>query len=100
MLASRRIAAVLTAIGALAASAPVAGASAAMTPGSQPAKQVGAAQDPWSAGLTAAQSGFAAGAAAAQNGVIMLRDTWASLLSAPAGTARPYHAMGPGVPQP
>jgi type IV secretory pathway TrbL component len=100
MLASRRIAAVLTAIGALAASAPVAGASAAMTPGNQPATQVGAAQDPWSVDLSGAQSGFAAGAAAAQSGVTMLRDAWARLLTAPAGAARPYHAMRPDVPQP
>jgi hypothetical protein len=96
MPSSRRIAAALTAVGALAVSAPVAGASAATTP----AGQFSAGQDPWSA----VQAGFATGTAAAQSALqgsaTKLSDAWTSMQTMPGVQPRPYHMLGPDVPQP
>jgi hypothetical protein len=103
MLSSRRIAAVLTAIGALAVAAPVAGASAATAP-SQPTAQdpftigLTAAQQGFAAGADAAQSGFAAGAAAAQSGATLLSQTWSNALGVLGFPSRPYHITGPSLP--
>jgi hypothetical protein len=100
MPSSRRIAAALTAVGALAVSAPVAGASAATTPTTSPAGQFSAGQDPWSA----VQAGFATGTAAAQSALqgsaTKLSDAWTSMQTMPGVQPRPYHMLGPDVPQP
>jgi ABC-type sugar transport system substrate-binding protein len=83
VLSSRRIAAALAAIGALAVAGPVAGASAAAGPAGQPA-----ATDPFFTHLQAAQGDFVTSITAAQSGFTHLGDAWVSLLN-----PRPYHTL-------
>jgi hypothetical protein len=83
VLSSRRIAAPLVAIGALALAGPVAGASAATPP---------ADQTPFFGHLQAAGNDFATSIAAAQSGVTHLGDAWVSLVN-----PRPYHMLASGV---